>query len=108
MTPPVWRITKRCPSLRLGLAVLLILLSTAAAKAEFADGWLAFHRGDYASAVVQWRDLGRAGHVDVQFNLGVIYEAGFLGEPDYEEAAAWYGYAAARGLPAAQQRLGDF
>ncbi len=104
----MWRITKRCPSLGRWLAAVLIVLSTSAAKAEFADGWMAFHQGDYASAVAQWRDLGRAGHVDVQFNLGVIYEAGLLGEPDYEEAAAWYGYAAARGLPAAQQRLGDF
>lgn len=90
------------------MAAIVILLSTSAAKADFADGWLAIHQGDYATAVAAWRDLGRAGHVDIQFNLGVIYEAGLLGEPDYEEAAAWYGYAAARGLPAAQQRLGDF
>ena len=104
----VWRIKGHCPSLGLWLAAAAILLGAPMAKADFSDGWMAVHQGDYPSAVTQWRELGQAGHVDVQFNLGVLYESGLLGEPDYEEAATWYGYAAARGLPAAQQRLGDF
>jgi len=84
------------------------LVLPALARADFDDGWMAFRAGRYEEARDAWIGLARAGDLDLQFNLGTLYEAGYLGEPDYERALAWYQQAADRGLPAAMQRLGEF
>jgi hypothetical protein len=77
------------------------------ARADFESGWVAFRKGLYDEARENWIGQARAGDTDLQFNLGTLYEAGYLGEPDYERAVSWYQNAAAQDLPAAMQRLGE-
>ena len=91
----------------LALCVLIIALSgTTSAWADFADGWRAYHQGRYEAAHDAWTAPANQGDTDLQFHLGVLFEAGYLGEPDFAKAASWYDRAASRGLPAAQHRLG--
>jgi len=88
--------------------VLAVLVLPVAARADFESGWIAFREGRYEDARDAWIGNARAGDIDLQFNIGTLYEAGYLGEPDYERALAWYQQAADQGLPAAMQRLGEF
>ncbi len=89
------------------MALIVAMTVPAVVRADFQGGWLAFRQGLYEEARDAWVGQARAGDLDLQFNLGALYEAGYLGEPDYERAVAWYRQAADRGLPAAMQRLGE-
>ena len=73
---------------------------------NFEKGLAAARAGYFAVAVAEWRPLAKNGHIEAQFNLGAIYEAG-LGVPkDAAEAAGWYALAAGQGHAAAQYNLG--
>ena len=52
-----------------------------------------------------WLSLAKQGDVNAQIYLGEIFERGLGREPDYAQAAAWYGKAAETGHPAAQISL---
>lgn len=72
---------------------------------NWAAGWAALEAGNGAGAALAWRARAEAGDVDLQFNIGVLYEAGALGAPDPATAARWYRRAAEHGLGAAAVRL---
>ena len=64
-------------------------------------------RGDYATALREWRPLAEQGYGDAQFNLGNMYRKG-LGVPqDYAEAVNWFRKAAEQGYGDAQFNLGS-
>ncbi len=52
------------------IAILLSLLATPA-WAGFAEGVAAYERGDYATALREWRPLAEQGDAEAQYNLGV-------------------------------------
>ncbi len=52
----------------------LMLGLTAPAWAGFDEGQVAFIRGDYATAVREWRPLAEKGNANAQSNLGFMYE----------------------------------
>ena len=54
---------------------LIITLGTAqgANAGPFEDGWAAYNRKDYATALSLWRPLAAQGNAWAQFNLGAIY-----------------------------------
>ncbi len=59
----------------------------------------AYHRGDYATALREWRPLAEQGSAIAQNNLGLMYSEG-LGVPkDYAQAHKWYNLAASRCPP---------
>lgn len=93
------------PILRLLSLVTSAWLLVIPARADFGSGWDALAAGDTTAARVAWLDAAYTGDVDLQFNIGLLHESGLLGEVDYEKAIRWYRPAAARGLPAAQNRL---
>lgn len=65
----------------------------------------AYKRGDYATALREWRPFAEQGYVDAQYNLGVMY-AGGKGVPrDEAEAARWFRLAAEQGHAGAQSDL---
>ena len=66
----------------------------------------AYNRGDYATAVREFRPLAEQGHAPSQFNLGVLYATGQGVAQDYAEAVRWYRKAAAQGDAKAQNNLG--
>ncbi len=76
-----------------------ILGLTAPAWAGFDEGDAAYHRGDYATALREWRPLAEQGDASAQFNLGVMYENGQGVPQDYVQAHMWLNLAASRFPP---------
>jgi len=87
--------------------VVALLFSAGAAWADFDDGWAALERGDYATALKEWRPLAEQGDADAQYNLGVMYEHGWGVPVNYAEAVKWYRKAAEYGHAGAQFGLGS-
>jgi TPR repeat protein len=69
------------------------------------DGFAAYERADYATAMGLWRRLADQGDADAQFNLGVLYEKGQGVRQDYAAAASWYRKAADQGETSAESAL---
>ncbi len=90
---------------RLVLAVVVVLVA-APAWADFKAGVEAYQRGDYATALTEFRPLAQQGHAEAQNNLGFMYSNGRGVPQDYEEAVRWYRLAAAQGFADAQFNLG--
>ena len=89
-----------------GLALIAALCGgftlglTAPAWAGFDEGLAAYRRGDYATALREWRPLAEQGDADAQYNLGVMYEHGQGVPQDYAHAHMWYNLAASSFPPA--------
>ena len=75
-------------------------------QADFQTGWAAYKRGDYATALREFRPLANQGNAGAQNNLGVMYDKGQGVPQDYAEAVKWYRKAAEQGDGGAQYSLG--
>ncbi|MEE8275662.1 MAG: tetratricopeptide repeat protein, partial [Alphaproteobacteria bacterium] len=96
-------------SSRFALAILSIVslwFPSVSALADFESGAAAYTRGDYATALEEWKPLAEAGNVASQFNLGLMYYNGKGTRLDFSEAAKWFRLAAEKGDAAAQINLG--
>ncbi len=87
-------------------ALLLAALAGTAVAGPFEDGESAYERGDYATAVREFRVLAAQGHAIAQYSLGVMYSKGQGVPQDYAKAAKWYRRAAEQGDAPAQYNLG--
>ncbi len=67
--------------------VLLCLLLAPPAWAGMQEGLAADKRGDYATALREWRPLAEQGDSDAQFNLGLMYYNGQGVAQNYAKAA---------------------
>ena len=85
-------------------AVLLVVLA-APAWADWDEGVAAYDRGDYATALREWRPLAMQGNAAAQYNLGLMYSKGRGVPQDHAEAVRWYRKAAVQGYAAAQFNL---
>jgi TPR repeat protein len=56
--------------------VVALLFSAGSAWADFDDGFAAYNRGDYATALEEWRPLAEQGDAFAQYNLGLLYYEG--------------------------------
>lgn len=85
-----------------------LILATAAmpAQASVKAGVDAWDRGDYATAISQWRAQAIAGDADAQFNLAQAYKLGRGVPADLRVAEDWYRKAAAQGHIRAEDNLG--
>ena len=79
---------------------------TAPAWAGFDEGFAAYQRGDYATALREWHPLAEQGNAGAQYNLGVMYDKGEGVTQDNAEAVKWYRKAAEQGDAEAQYNLG--
>jgi TPR repeat protein len=86
--------------------VLSIICLTVPAWADFQAGMDATIRGDYATALREWRPLAEQGDALAQYNLGVLYRKGRGVPQDDVQARQWYAKAAAQGQAKAQFNLG--
>jgi TPR repeat protein len=86
--------------------VLSIICLTMPAWADFQAGMDANNRGDYATALREWRPLAEQGDALAQYNLGVLYRKGRGVPQDDVQARQWYEKAAAQGQAKAQYNLG--
>ncbi len=78
-----------------GLALIATLCAgftlglTAPAWAGFDEAVAAYRRGDYATALREFRPLAEQGNADAQFNLGIMYYTGKGVPQDYVQALLW-------------------
>jgi uncharacterized protein len=91
---------------RIATAAVLILF-VLPAWADYQDGMDAAERGDYATALKEWRPLANKGDAQAQVMLGGMYGAGWGVAKDDAEAVRWYRLAADQGYARAQALLGD-
>ena len=62
----------------------------------FDEGVAAYDRGDYATALKEYRPLAEQGHAAAQYNLGLMYANGKGVPQDYVQAHMWFNIAAAQ------------
>ncbi len=85
------------------LAVVGALLSSAgSAWADFDDGWAAYERGDYTTALREIRPLAEQGDAEAQWRIGWMYHEGKGVPVNDTEAVKCYRKAAERGYAIAQ------
>lgn len=87
----------------LGMA---LLLGAAPALADVKAGVDAWGRGDYQTAISEWRGPAAKGDADAQFNLGQAYKLGRGVPQDLVEAEKWYKKAADQGHLQASDNYG--
>lgn len=68
--------------------------------------YVALDRADYGTALKLWLSAAENGDPDAQYYVGVLYEKGAEGQPNYAKAAGWYRQAADRGVRRAAINLG--
>ena len=88
------------------LVALSLLVSLPSWSADFGKGLAAAERGDYVTALREWRPLAEQGIAQAQFNLGVMYAKGEDVVQNYGQAVKWYRRAAEQGFAQAQNKLG--
>ena len=80
------------------MAAAMATFSWAApAAADLERGYAAWERGDYSSAVREWRDLANKGDPDAQFNMAQAYRLGRGVEQNDAQAEVLMAKAAAQG-----------
>ncbi len=83
----------------------LVLILSLPSYAGFYEGFNAYNKGDYATALSELRPLAEQGDADAQYNLGVMYDKGQGVAQNYAEAVKWYRKAAEQGYADAQYNL---
>ncbi len=90
------------------IIILLFLLISTAARADFNDGVIAYLTGDYDKAFTTMQSLGEVSNHDyAQYYLGMMYMKGQGVTQDYKKASEWFRKAAEQNVPQAQYKLGD-
>jgi hypothetical protein len=87
-------------------AAFSFILATPA-WAGFQQGWSAYYRGEYATALRELRPVAEQGHPAAQINLGIMYEEGQGVTQDYAEALKWFQRAARQDYAEGQFKLGE-
>ncbi|MBK5281396.1 MAG: sel1 repeat family protein [Nitrospiraceae bacterium] len=92
---------------RFAIALMLSIVCLAvSAWADFQAGLDAYNRGNYATALREWRPLAEQGDASAQFQIGLLYDNGDGVPRDLASARQWYEKAAAQGEAKAQFYLG--
>ena len=71
------------------------------------DGYAAYRRKDYITAVAQWKIVADSGNPQAQSLLGLMHFFGQGVPQNYATALSWLHLAAAQGEPKAQFKLGS-
>ena len=89
------------------LLTLAVLLGSAGEvwSADYQKGLDAANRGDYATALREWKPLAEQGNANALFNLGVMYKYGQGIPQNYKTAIKWFRLAAKQGHPRAQEQV---
>ncbi len=93
-------------TLPLSLLILFLLAWTSLASADFQAGEDAYERGDYETALKEWRPLAEQDDASAQTRLGFMYGKGEGVLRDLTEAVRWLRLAADQGNAKAQNELG--
>lgn len=85
---------------------MALILGATPAMADVKAGVDAWGRGDYQTALKEWRGPADKGDADAQFNLGQAYKLGRGVPQDLAEAEKWYKKAADQGHLQANDNYG--
>ena len=88
------------------ILVLVVLCSSVARGDDLEDGYKAYEKKDYATALELWQPLAEEGVAKAKHYLGFMYQNGYGVEQDVREAVKWYRKAARKGVDGAQTNLG--
>lgn len=88
------------------MLAISLLAQPLVSYAGFAEALAAYQKGDYQTALKEWRLLANQGNPYAQYNLGLMYANGRGVAQDYKEAAKWYRKAADQGDASAQVKVG--
>lgn len=91
---------------RYGLIALGGVVLATPAMGDVKAGVDAWARGDWATAVKEWRQPAVSGDADAQFNLGQAYKLGRGVPADLAQAEQWYARAAQQGHSQAEDNYG--
>jgi uncharacterized protein len=86
-------------------AFLAFALSLPVEAQNLKKGNEAYDRGDYASAVSEWKPLAKRGVAKAQNNLAFMYRTGRGTPQHYGAAVKWFRKAAQQGLDISQHAL---
>ncbi len=78
----------------LPVLLLTLMIGNPASSADFQKGLDAAQRGDFATALKEWKPLAEQGHANSQFYLGWMYDNGQGVPQDHKTAVKWYTRAA--------------
>ncbi|PAU76634.1 SH3 domain-containing protein [Halomonas salipaludis] len=92
--------------LTLILSVVIGLYATQV-LADYEKGVMEYRRGNYASAIHEWRQLAEQGDTRAQHSLAMMHENGDGVAASEEEAKKWYRLAADQGYMPAQLSLAE-
>jgi len=84
--------------LSLSILVGLALVLAPPTLADFQAGVDAYDRGDYGTALKEFRPLAEQGFASAQYNLAIMYGKGQGVPEDYVLADMWLNLAAAQGI----------
>ena len=87
-------------------SVVLSLMLASPVWAGLNEGAAAYKRGNYSTALREFRPLAQQGDAVAQYILGVMYQFGRGVPRDYAQAVKWYRKAAQQGDAGAQHNLG--
>ncbi|WP_373491135.1 SPOR domain-containing protein [Parasphingorhabdus sp.] len=87
----------------LGMALMLVSTPALADVKAGVDAW---GRGDFQTALNEWRGPAAKGDADAQFNLGQAYKLGRGVPQDLQQAESWYKKAADQGHLQANDNYG--
>ena len=85
---------------------LALLVSAPGVAQDYVKGVDAYDRGDFATALKEWKSLAEKGDALAQSDLGDAYRIGKGVPQDYAEAMKWYRKAAEQGSEYSQNILG--
>jgi TPR repeat protein len=97
------------PRLKLPIALLaaFVFVGCSTVSADYYEqGHVAYERGDYATALKEWKQGAEQGDPKSQYELGLSYAKGEGAPRDDAEAVKWYRKAAEQGEGASQNNLG--
>ena len=81
----------------LPVLLLTLLVGNPAFSADFEKGLDAAQKGDFATALEEWKPLAEQGNADAQNSLGQMYDEGKGVVQDYVRAHMWWSIAASQG-----------
>ncbi len=81
----------------------LFLFSAPVVAQDLKKGLAAYKKGDYETALREWRPLAEAGHSGAQYNLGFNYVQGKGVPKDLVQAYFWFDLAARQDKAIAKQ-----
>ncbi len=89
------------------LLALVVVLVAAPAWTDYEAGKEAYYRGDYDTALKEWRPLAEQGVAHAQNVLGIMYSERRGVPQDDAQGIRWYRRAAVQGFAPAQHHLGS-